>query len=97
MGKAFIFAPQSIAFQAPENAVFCRNHINSFLSMVKRVQQSQPALGADLKRLCNLAGCGWCESGSKQTAKSTVWALRGLSAEDLLDEGLRGELFSFFQ
>jgi len=65
--------------------------------MLKWVQQSQPALGADLKTLCDLAGCGWCKSGSKQTAASASWALRGLSAEDLLDESLSGELFSFIQ
>ena len=64
---------------------------------LKWVQQSQPALKADFKRLCSLASCRRCESGSKQTAASASWALRGLSAEDFLDDGLSGELFSFIQ
>ena len=63
--------------------------------MLKWVQQSQPTLRAGFKKLCSLAGCRRRESGSKQTAASTAWALRGLSAENLLDEGLGGELFSF--
>ncbi len=56
---------------------------------LKWVQQSLPTLKVDVKRLCTLAGCRRCESGSKQTAKAAAWALRGLSAEYLLDESLR--------